>query len=248
MTTYKEANFAVEINPFDFMFRSCFVLLFITTLTSCGKKFKIDGVTSVSRLDGKMLFVKVLSGDELVNVDSAEVIHGYFQMEGKVDSVVLASLYMDDECIMPLVLEEGNIKIEINNVGISIKGTPLNDSFNKFIEDKTAIDDRAYEVEREESRMIMDGVDINTVQFEIDKKRVEVAQQMDNLIKTFISSNYENVLGPGVFIMIGNSLPYPFLTPVMEDIVNKAPEGFKNNNLIKNYLTLVKEYNDGMAN
>lgn len=94
----------------------------------------------------------------------------------------------------------------------------------------------------------MDGVDINTVQFEIDKKRVEVAQQMDNLIKTFISSNYENVLGPGVFIMIGNSLPYPFLTPVMEDIVNKAPEGFKNNNLIKNYLTLVKEYNDGMAN
>ncbi|MBU3838295.1 DUF4369 domain-containing protein [Bacteroides caecigallinarum] len=230
------------------MFRFCFVLLFITTLTSCGKKFKIDGVTSVSRLDGKMLFVKVLSGDELVNVDSAEVIHGYFQMEGKVDSVVLASLYMDDECIMPLVLEEGNIKIEINNVGISIKGTPLNDSFNKFIEDKTAIDDRAYEVEREESRMIMDGVDINTVQFEIDKKRVEVAQQMDNLIKTFISSNYENVLGPGVFIMIGNSLPYPFLTPVMEDIVNKAPEGFKNNNLIKNYLTLVKEYNDGMAN
>lgn len=248
MTTYKEANFAVEINPFDFMFRFCFVLLFITTLTSCGKKFKIDGVTSVSRLDGKMLFVKVLSGDELVNVDSAEVIHGYFQMEGKVDSVVLASLYMDDECIMPLVLEEGNIKIEINNVGISIKGTPLNDSFNKFIEDKTTIDDRAYEVEREESRMIMDGVDINTVQFEIDKKRVEVAQQMDNLIKTFISSNYENVLGPGVFIMIGNSLPYPFLTPVMEDIVNKAPEGFKNNNLIKNYLTLVKEYNDGMAN
>ena len=248
MTTYKEANFAVKINPFDFMFRFCFVLLFITTLTSCGKKFKIDGVTSVSRLDGKMLFVKVLSGDELVNVDSAEVIHGYFQMEGKVDSVVLASLYMDDECIMPLVLEEGNIKIEINNVGISIKGTPLNDSFNKFIEDKTAIDDRTYEVEREESRMIMDGVDINTVQFEIDKKRVEVAQQMDNLIKTFISSNYENVLGPGVFIMIGNSLPYPFLTPVMEDIVNKAPEGFKNNNLIKNYLTLVKEYNDGMAN
>ena len=96
------------------MFRFCFVLLFITTLTSCGKRFKIDGVTSVSRLDGKMLFVKVVSGDQLVNIDSAEVIHGYFQMEGKVDSVVLASLYMDDECIMPLVLEEGNINIEIN--------------------------------------------------------------------------------------------------------------------------------------
>ena len=211
-------------------------------MTSCGKRFKIDGVTSVSRLDGKMLFVKVVSGDQLVNIDSAEVIHGYFQMEGKVDSVVLASLYMDDECIMPLVLEEGNINIEINNVGISVKGTPLNDSFNKFIEDKTTIDDKAYEVEREESRMIMDGVDVNTVQEEIEKQRSHVINQMDNLIKTFIQNNYENVLGPGVFIMIGNSLPYPFLTPLMEEIVNEAPETFKNNYLIKNYLVLADEY------
>ena len=224
------------------MFRFCFVLLFITTLTSCGKRFKIDGVTSVSRLDGKMLFVKVVSGDQLVNIDSAEVIHGYFQMEGKVDSVVLASLYMDDECVMPLVLEEGNINIEINNVGISVKGTPLNDSFNRFIEDKTTIDDKAYEVEREESRMIMDGVDVNTVQEEIEKQRSHVINQMDNLIKTFIQNNYENVLGPGVFIMIGNSLPYPFLTPLMEEIVNEAPETFKNNYLIKNYLVLADEY------
>ena len=224
------------------MFRFCFVLLFITTLTSCGKRFKIDGVTSVSRLDGKMLFVKVVSGDQLVNIDSAEVIHGYFQMEGKVDSVVLASLYMDDECIMPLVLEEGNINIEINNVGISVKGTPLNDSFNRFIEDKTTIDDKAYEVEREESRMIMDGVDVNTVQEEIEKQRSHVINQMDNLIKTFIQNNYENVLGPGVFIMIGNSLPYPFLTPLMEEIVNEAPETFKNNYLVKNYLALADEY------
>ena len=77
-------------------------------------------------------------------------------------------------------------------------------------------------MEREESRMIMDGVDINTVQMEIDRQRTAVAQQMDNLVKTFIQENYENVLGPGVFIMIGNSLPYPFMTPMMEEIVNEA--------------------------
>lgn len=230
------------------MFRFGLILLFITTLTSCGKKFKIDGMTFVSSLDGKMLFVKVLSGNQLVSVDSAEVIHGYFQMEGKIDSVVLASLYMDEECIMPLVLEEGNINIQINNIGISIKGTPLNDSFNDFIEAKTAIDDKAYEVEREESRMIMDGVDLNTIQSEIDKQRTDVAQQMDNLVKTFIQNNYENVLGPGVFIMIGKSLPYPFLTPMMEDIVKEAPEVFKNNHLIRNYITLAQEYNGGVMN
>ena len=96
--------------------------------------------------------------------------------------------------------------------------------------------------------MIMDGVDLNTVQSEIDKQRTEVAQQMDNLVKTFIQNNYENVLGPGVFIMIGNSLPYPFLTPMMEDIVKEAPEVFKNNHLIKNYITLAQKYKDGVMN
>lgn len=230
------------------MYRFCLVLLMVTTLMSCGKKYKVEGVTSVSRLDGKMLFIKVVSGDQLVNIDSAEVIHGYFRMQGSVDSVVLASLYMDDECIMPFVLEEGNINIEIDNVGISIKGTPLNNNFNKFIEDKTVIDDMAYDVEREESRMIMDGVDLNTVQTEIDRQRASVCKRMDSLVKTFIQDNYENVLGPGVFIMIGNSLPYPFMTPLMEDIVNEAPDIFKNNYLIRNYITLAEEYKDRALN
>ena len=120
--------------------------------TSCGKKYKIEGVSSVSSLDGKMLFIKVPSGDKLVNIDSAEVIHGLFKMEGKVDSTVVASLFMDDDCIMPLVIEEGNINININNAGFTIKGTPLNDSFNQFIVQRNSLSDRADEVEHLEAR------------------------------------------------------------------------------------------------
>lgn len=40
------------------MFRFGLILLFITTLTSCGKKFKIDGMTSVSSLDGKCYLLR----------------------------------------------------------------------------------------------------------------------------------------------------------------------------------------------
>ena len=229
------------------MFRFGLILLFITTLTSCGKKFKIDGMTSVSSLDGKMLFVKVLSGDQLVSVDSAEVIHGYFQMEGKIDSVVLASLYMDEECIMPLVLEEGNINIQINNIGISIKGTPLNDSFNDFIEAKTAIDDKAYEVEREESRMIMDGTYGPQEQHEIVRKRNQLQEERNNLIKNFIQDNYENALGPGIFFWIGSNMPFPFLTPTMEEIVEKAPDSFKNNPMVKDYVSAARSNMEKMG-
>ena len=70
------------------------------------------------------------------------------------------------------VIEQGKININIDNAGITIKGTPLNDSFNDFIMQKNSLDDRAYEVEREESRMIMDGKDLMTVHQEIEKKRL----------------------------------------------------------------------------
>ena len=148
----------------NFIFPVCAVLF-----ASCGKKYRIEGVSSVSLLDGKMLFIKVPAGDKWVNIDSAEVIHGLFKMEGKADSTMLATLFMDDECIMPFVIEQGKININIDNAGITIKGTPLNDSFNDFIMQKNSLDDRAYEVEREESRMIMDGKDLMTVHQEIEK-------------------------------------------------------------------------------
>ena len=55
-------------------------ILFLWILTSCASEYQIQGSSSVSRLDGKMLFVKVPQGDGLVKVDSAEVVHGFFRM------------------------------------------------------------------------------------------------------------------------------------------------------------------------
>lgn len=223
------------MHKFYFLLMCCAVML-----TACGKKYKIDGISSVSRLDGKMLFIKVPSNGQMVNIDSAEVIHGLFKMEGKVDSTVIGSLYMDDEVIMPFVIENGNININIDNSGITIKGTPLNDSFNDFVMKKNSLDDRAYDVERLESRMIMDGENPETIRTEVEKKRAELSEEMDKLAKEFIQTNYENVLGPGVFIMLCNTLPYPMMTPVLDEIVEKAPDSFKNNPMIKEYVSVAR--------
>lgn len=52
-----------------------FSVVSLLAFTSCASEYKIEGSSSVSRLDGKMLFVKVPSGDRMLSIDSAEVIH-----------------------------------------------------------------------------------------------------------------------------------------------------------------------------
>lgn len=202
-------------------------------LASCGSEYQVEGSSSVSRLDGKMLFVKVSNGKELIKVDSAEVVHGLFRMEGKMDSIVIASLYMDDQNIMPLVIEKGKIQIKIDNTLLEASGTPLNNKLYDFIARKNALEDRAYEVERMESRMIMDGKPFSEVEQEIAKERANLSNEYDKLVKDFVQENYENVLGPAIFQMMSNGYASPRVTPLMEQILKEAPESFKNHAMVR---------------
>ena len=61
----------------------------------------------------------------------------------------------------------------------------------------------------------------------MEKQRTALGNDMDDLAKTFIQENYNNVLGTGVFLMLCNGFPYPVLTPIMEEIINDAPDSLK---------------------
>ena len=226
---------------FTYMKNYLWSAILLLAFASCSTGYKIEGNSSVLRLDGKMLFVKIPQGNQMIKIDSAEVIHGIFSMEGIVDSTVIASLYMDDESIMPFVVEDGDIKIQIDNAHIMVSGTPLNDKLYHFVKSRNILEDRAYEVERMESRMIMDGKSEEEIALEVGKEREKLSKELDELAKTFIQENYDNVLGPGVFIMLCNSFPYPVLTPVIEEIVNGAPEKFKNDTMVKGYMEIARE-------
>ena len=224
------------------MQRIIFSVISFLFLTSCASEYQIQGSSSVSRLDGKMLFVKVPQGERMMNVDSAEVVHGFFQMSGVIDSAMIASLYMDEQNIMPLVVEKGNIQIQIDNGRFIVSGTPLNEKLYDFVDKKNSWDDRRYEVERMESRLIMDGMSLDEVEEEITKEREKLMKELDDLVKSFIQENYENVLGPGVFMMLcNNTFPYPVMTPLLEEIIDNAPDSFKNHDLIREYIRVASE-------
>lgn len=217
---------------------------FLMVLTSCTAKYKINGESSLARLDGKKLFLKIFNDGQMTSVDSAEVVHGLFSMKGKLDSSVMVMLYMDDMSIMPLILEKGNINIRIDNTNILANGTPLNDRLYEFFGKKNSLDERADELERREAQLIMDGANVDEIQHRLRQEEESLNEEMNNLVRDFITANYENVLGPGIFVMFNN--PYPVMPAMMEEIFEDAPESFKNNYLVKDYLVRMKEYEKRM--
>lgn len=218
--------------PFMFL-----LLLF----TSCDRKYKIEGSSSVTSLDGKMLFLKTLHNGEWTVVDSAEVIHGFFKMTGLADSVRMVTLYMNNEGIMPLVLEKGTIEVSISNSQLLAKGTPLNDKLYEFIDKRNSMEVKLEELERKEARMVLDGANLEDVHEQLTKEGESLVKEMNAYIKQFITDNYDNVLGPNIFMMMCSSLPYPIMTSQVEDIMRTAPQTFKNHPLVKDFLSKAKE-------
>lgn len=169
------------------------------------------------------------------------MVHGLFSMKGPVDSVMMVTLYMDDEGIMPLILEDGRIEIIISNSQLSAKGTLLNNALYEFIEKRNAMEVEMGELERKEARMVLDGANLEDVHEQLAKEEETLAKEMNDYVKDFIIENYENVLGPGVFMMMCSTLPYPIMTPQIEDIMRTAPLIFKENAFVKDFLSKAKQ-------
>lgn len=195
----------------------------------------------MSNLDGKMVFIKIYQNSQWLAVDSAEVIHGNFAMNGHTDSIALANLYLDDQSVMPFILENGKINISLAFNQLSARGTRMNDLLYTFLDKRQELENRLYELQRSEARLILEGRDLDEVKAELSKENTTLTEEMRTLVKSFIIDNGENVLGPYVFMLMGTSLPYPILTPQIEDIINDAPYSLKNNYMVKEFLKTARE-------
>lgn len=222
--------------------RPLLLLLLVILFTSCTKEYKINGSSSIAVLDGKMLYLKLLDHQgEWVAIDSAEVIHGLFTMKGAADSARMVTLYMGDESIMPLVVERGEIQLTVSPAELSARGTPLNDALYDFIDRRNEMQSKIAELERRESRLILEGADADKVHQELTVEAERLVNEMNDYMKQFIIDNRENPVGPTVFLMVASSMPYPMMTPRIEDIMRVVPSGFKAHPLVRDFLDRAKE-------
>lgn len=232
-----------------------FLYAFITIMafTSCAKSYYIQGTSNVSSLDGRKLYLKGCAADTLFTIDSCDVVHGEFTFKGNLDSVQIVQVYMDDVNLQfPLVLEEGDIILKLDNTQQSVSGTPLNDKINAFWRKFTQLRNQYVEIDHEEGVAIMNGHDEEATNTRLIKKALKVYANTDKLFTNFVTENFDNPLAPWGFLtrvtydMTPNAYPiwmndYLYMNAMsqlsswVEYIMAKAPEHFKINSDVKSF-------------
>ncbi|MBR6170455.1 MAG: DUF4369 domain-containing protein [Bacteroidaceae bacterium] len=218
--------------------KKCFFSLIVGAflLASCSEQYMVSGSSNVEGLEGNMLYLRVFKDNDMCAIDSSRVVHGRFKFRGIMDSVMMAYVFLENSSVMPVVLENGDVNVRIDETTQSATGTPLNDTLTCFIRKKSQIDARMAELPHLEMKMLMNGIDHDLVIAELNEQALLLERENDRLITRFIRSNYNNVLGPGVFMIMTSGFQYPILNPQIEEIISQAPPYFMNHPYVKEYI------------
>lgn len=223
------------------MNRIFYAFIALMALASCANSYDISGTSNVSTLDGRMLYLKILENNDFKNVDSCDVVHGQFHFQGSVDSMKMANIFMDDDLVLPLVLESGSITVKLDDTQQVVSGTPMNDKLFGFFKKYQQIQNQLRELVHKHDQAIMNGSDMVAVNKQLNEESIRLSEQEDKLITSFVTDNFNNVLGPGVFFLVTMGNQYPMLSPWIEDIMSKATDYFKNDPYVKDYFKKAQE-------
>lgn len=216
------------------------VMSVLMSMTSCVKSYSIDGSSDISGLDSRMMYLKTVKNNELKDLDSTEVVHGKFGFTGTTDSVRMAYLVVSEAYTLPLVLEDGDINVRINKARTEWGGTPLNDRLYRFMKSLDSLNLQLQDLEHEYNIAFMDGEDMNEVIPRLSRANQLINMSIDTLVTQSIADNFDNILGPGLFMIVTQQQRYPEMSPWVVEIMSKATDAFKNDPYVREYLDNAK--------
>lgn len=208
--------------------------------SSCGKQYTLHGNTE-SYFNGSKVYLKVESGEKWETLDSCEILHGKFRMQGPADSTFVTALFIGDEAIIPVVVEAGEITLDICRHDITISGTELNSALSSFMQTKNQFEQRMYELERMEASLILDGHTAESAAAQTEDNFELVGDSLDTYVEGFIKEHYNTVLGPCVFQLLCSAMPYPLMTKQIEGLLSDAPDSFLSNPYVKSFIAAAEE-------
>lgn len=211
-------------------------------LTACSDQCSIAGNSTVGSLDGRMLYLRVSrNGKEVMSLDSCEVTHGRFTFSSTLDSTRVAQVCIGNESLMPVVLETGELVVQVDHSGQRVSGGPLNDRLYAFLQRKERIENEQWELDRKCMEMLHSGKSPEEINSEIAPKAKKLAKKLEDLETEFIKDNYDNPLGPGCFMWLFRQYPFPVMTNQIERIVKDAPPQFLHDPYVSHYLRVARQ-------
>lgn len=221
------------------------ILAYLTTciclLASCAEQCNIAGNSTINSLDGHMLYLRISAdGANTACIDSCKVVHGKFNFFQNIDSIIMAQIYIGEESVMPIMLEQGRISIEVNPFGPKATGGPLNDRLYRFMQEKNRLENRQWQLDQQCMRMMHEGFSPDEISRSLEPKILKLAKEVERMETKFIMDNYENPLGPNYFMFLFGQDFQPVMTRQVNQILGNAPQDFLQHPLIRNYIQRVQ--------
>ena len=216
--------------------------MLVALLASCSSSYNITGTSLQSFYDGDMVYLRPLGMEDGKPVDSCKILHGGFKMSGAVDSVMCVRMFFGQSGDnIPIILEEGNIKVSALTNAMKVEGTPLNDKFYSFMTERDSLMFLLGELPRKESAMILEGYEHDEILRMLGEEEAELRMAVDKLETNFVMDNYDNVLGITYFLVLCdnayNQFGFATTTPQIDEIYSRAPEEFKKNKNVEEYMS-----------
>jgi len=212
-------------------------LLAVMSLASCGVSYNIEGSSDISGLDSRMMYLRTRMNGEYQSIDSTEVVHGKFGFSGSTDSVRIAFIVVNEANVpLPIVLEKGDIMVKLNKARSEWGGTPLNDKLYRFVKSLDSLTVQQQDLEHQYNIAFMDGEDMNEVIPRLSRANQQINMSIDTLVTHSIAENFDNILGPGIFMLVTQAQQIPQMSPWVVEIMSKASDSFKNDPYVKEYL------------
>ncbi|MBQ0094549.1 MAG: DUF4369 domain-containing protein [Bacteroidetes bacterium] len=207
-------------------------------MAACSGRYRIEGTVDTIGYEGHMMKVMQFTESGAVTYDSCAVNHGKFLMKGRTDSTRFVVLCNDGRPVIPMYLEKGRSHIAIQRTEVNVSGTRQNDLFYSFLKDKNAIDSRYDELWQKRMSMIRSDVMDSQELDEVHDSLTALVSECEDMIYRFVSSNYNEQVSIGVFLMLCGS-PANEMSPLVRRILDSAPDSFINSPVITRYASRV---------
>lgn len=218
-------------------------LMAMVLLSSCAEQYNIAGNASLPKLNGQMLYLQDNFAAERPRVmDSCLVVHGEFQFLGEVDTAMFVQLYVGNESVLPVVLESGTVKITVDNASQQVRGGKYNDRLYKFFRKREQLQNQLWELDQQYYSHLNRGTATKEVYNNLKKQGIKIMGKIDALETKFVMDNYDNPLGPGMFLMLGEAYPVPVMTEQLRRIYDSAPPSFKKNPRVARFVNHAQRF------